>query len=70
MGDRVDKRLERGTDLSIRGRQRAIELALGIIAATNERANAAATVIDRYDRAFQIRHRRVFAVLRRMIVRF
>ena len=68
-GKGVNKRLERRANLPIRWRQCAIEFTLGIIAATDQRANAAASVIDYDDRAFQIRHRGVFAFLRRFVIR-
>jgi hypothetical protein len=42
---------------------------LRIIASANQRADAAAVIVDRHHRAFQIRHRRILAVFRRMIIR-
>ena len=68
-GKGVNKRLERRANLPIRRRQCAIEFALGIIAATDQRTNAAAGVVDYYDCTFQIRHRGVFALLRRFVIR-
>ena len=41
-----------------------------IIAAAHKCANAAAGVVDRHDRAFEIGHGGIFAVLRRLIGRF
>ena len=69
-GQGVNKRLERGADLSICRRQCAIEFTLGIIAATDERSNAAAGIVDHDDCAFQIGHRGVFALFRRFVIRF
>ena len=68
--ERVNEWLKCGTDLAICRRERAIEFALRIIAAADERANSAAGVVDRNQRAFEIRHGRIpFAVFGRLIVR-
>src|SRR4029453_2423005 len=62
--DRVDERLECGTPLPIRRSQRAIEFALRVIAATYQRTNSTAGIINYNHRAFQIRHGRIpFSVL-------
>src|SRR6202011_3700683 len=53
-GERINERLEGRADLAIRGRERAIEFALRIIAAAHECADAAAGVVDRHERAFEI----------------
>ena len=67
--DGINERLECGTDLSIRRRESAIELALRIIAATDERADAAAAVVDRHQRAFQIWHGGIgFTVLGHFVI--
>ena len=42
--DRVDERLERGTDLPVRRRQGAIELALRVIASADKSAKLQAIV--------------------------
>ena len=69
--DRVDKRLKRGSDLPIGRRQRAIEFALRVIAAADQRADSAAGVIDRDHRAFaDTASTNRFSVLRRPVVRF
>src|ERR1700720_302892 len=69
-GEGINERLEGRADLAIRGWERAIEFALRIIAAAHERANAAARVVDRHERAFEIGHGGIFAVLGRLIARF
>ena len=68
-GERVNERLERRADLAIRRRQGAIEFALRIIASADERADAAARIIDRDERAFEVRHRVVLAFGRGAILR-
>src|SRR5947209_192078 len=55
-GDGINERLEGRTDLAICRRQRAVEFALRIIAATNQGTDPAAPVIDGNDGAFQVRH--------------
>src|SRR2546430_11844493 len=51
--------------------QRAIELALRVIATTDERANTTAGIVNHNHRALQIRHGRIpFPVLGRFVVRF
>src|SRR4029450_13925666 len=69
--DRVDERLECGTNLPVRRSKRAIEFALRIITSTYQRTNSTAGIINYNHGAFQIRHGRIpFSVLRRMIGRF
>ena len=68
-GERVNKRLEGRADLAIGRGERAVEFALRVIASADERADAAAVVVDRDERAFEIRHRVVLAVRRGMILR-
>ena len=53
---RVNEWFKRRTNLPVCRRERAVEFALSIIAATYQRANATACVIDHHDRTFQIRH--------------
>src|SRR5262245_58808785 len=66
---RVNKRLERRTDLPVRRSQRPIEFALRVITATHERADAAACIIDHHCRAFEVWHGRIpFSVLWRFIL--
>ena len=66
--DRVNEWLEGRTDLPVRRREGAIEFALGVIAAADQRANSAARIIDRDERSLEIGHRRVFAFFRRPII--
>ena len=69
--DRVNERFERRTNLPVCRSERAVELALRVIAAAYERANAAAGIIDHNGCAFEIRHSRIgFAVLGRFVIRF
>ena len=66
----VNKRLERRTDLPVRRSQSAIEFTLRIIASADESADTAARIVDRYERALEVWHRRIFALLRRPIAGF
>ena len=69
--DRVNERFKRRANLPVCRSERAIEFALSIIAAADQRANPAAGVVDHDNRALQIRHRRIaFSVLRWLVVCF
>ena len=70
-GDGINEWFECRTNLPVCRRERAIELALRVIAPTDQRANSAARVIDHHNRAFQIWHGRIpFSALGRLIACF
>src|SRR5260370_12341886 len=66
--ERVNERFERGTKLRVGGSECAIEFTLRIIATTDKSTNAAACVVNRHDRALEVRHGRIISVCRRLII--
>src|SRR4029450_5582448 len=65
---RVNERFESRTNLSVCGGERAIEFTLRVIATPDERANAAAGIVNRHDRTLEIWHGGIIAGFRCLII--